>query len=389
MSNKRIAVVGAGAFGSWIALLAARAGFDTTLIDRYGPANELSSSAGPSRIIRRAYGPDEIYTLLAQRSRELWITFLAEENRSHCFRRTGVLWLANGGEASIHAARRIFQRHKLTHEFLEIGAIRRLCPAMDVPFGTVALFEPDCGALLAQESIREVVESAVRNGARSVSGRVESSGLEQSRAVRSLDFLEIENGESIEADVFVFACGSWLPKLFPEALGTAIFPTRQEVFFFETPAEWAQSDAASLPIWVDQVDPRIPYVFPDIDGAGVKVAFHRTGPRFDPDSGSREVGREQITEAAEYLRMRFPAIRAAVFRRAQVCHYENTSSGDFLIDRHPSMRNVWFAGGGSGHGFKHGPAVAEYLLEAIRRGYSPEPRFRLEGKGKELARRVV
>jgi sarcosine oxidase len=384
MPNKRIAVVGAGAFGSWIALLAVRAGFETTLIDRYGPANELSSSAGSSRIIRRAYGADEIYTLFAQRSRELWMAFLADENRSHCFRRTGVLWLASGGDPSIHAARAIFERHKLAHEFLEVDAIRRLCPVMDVPVGTVAIFEPDCGALLAEESVRAVVESAVRNGARYVSGRVE-----RLRAATSMHSLEIENGEPIEADVFVFACGSWLPKLFPEALGTAIFPTRQDVFFFEPPAEWERSDAASLPIWVDQIDPRIPYGFPDIDGAGIKVGFHRTGPQFDPDSGSREVGRTQITEAAEYLRLRFLATRAPVFRRAQVCHYENTSSGDFLIDRHPSIRNVWFAGGGSGHGFKHGPAVAEYVLESIQRDYSPEPRFRLEGKGKELARRVV
>jgi sarcosine oxidase len=384
MSNGRIAVVGSGVFGSWIASLAARAGIETTLIDQYRPANELSSSAGSSRIIRRAYGTDEIYTLFAQRSRELWTEFLSAENRSHCFRRTGVLWLANGGEVSIHAARGIFERHQLTHEFLEIAAIRRLCPEMDVPAGTVALFESDCGALLAEESVRAVVESAVRNGARYVSGRVEPS-----RPVGSMHSLEIENGEPIEADVFIFACGSWLPKLFPEVLGTAIFPTRQEVFFFEPPAEWAQSDAASLPIWVDQTDSRIPYGFPDIDDAGIKVAFHRTGPQVDPDSGSREVRREQVTEAAEYLRMRFPAMRAPVFRRGRVCHYENTSSGDFLIDRHPSMPNVWFAGGGSGHGFKHGPAVAEYLLEAIRSGYSPEPRFRLEGKGKELAKRVV
>lgn len=78
-----------------------------------------------------------------------------------------------------------------------------------------------------------------------------------------------------------------------------------------------------------------------------------------------------------------------MFRYAQVCHYENTSSGDFLIDRHPSLPNVWFAGGGSGHGFKHGPAVAEYVLDAIQRGYSPEPRFRLESKGGELAKTVV
>jgi glycine/D-amino acid oxidase-like deaminating enzyme len=139
MPNKRITVVGAGAFGSWIALLAVRAGFDTTLIDQYGPANQLSSSAGSSRIIRRAYGADEIYTLFAERSREMWTEF-------NSFRRTGVVWLANAGDASIHAARAIFERHKLAHEFLDIHAIRRLCPEMDVPAGTVALFEPDCGA---------------------------------------------------------------------------------------------------------------------------------------------------------------------------------------------------------------------------------------------------
>lgn len=366
MPDQRIAVVGAGAFGSWIALHAVRAGFKTTLIDQYGPANELSSSAGASRIIRRAYGADEIYTLLAQRSLELWTAFLAGENRSDCFRRTGVLWLANDGEASLYAAREIFERHKLTHEFLHSGAIRKLCPEMNIPAESVAIYEPDCGALLAQKAVRAVVEAAIRGGVRYVSARAEP--------LRS---------EPVEADVFVFACGSWLPKLFPELLGTAIFPTRQEIFFFEPPA------APSLPIWIDQTDARIPYGFPSIDGDGIKVAFHRTGPRFDPDSGNREVGREQIAEAADYLRMRFPSMRAPVFRYAQVCHYENTSSGDFLIDRHPSLPNVWFAGGGSGHGFKHGPAVAEYVLDAIQRGYSPEPRFRLESKGGELAKTVV
>ena len=154
MPGQRIAVVGAGVFGSWIALLAARAGFETVLIDRYGPANELSSSAGPSRIIRRAYGADEIYMLFAERSRLLWNAFFADENRPHCFRRTGVLWLARETEASIHSAREIFGRHGLAHEFLDSRSIRALCPEMDVPDETVALFEPDCGALLAEESVR-------------------------------------------------------------------------------------------------------------------------------------------------------------------------------------------------------------------------------------------
>ena len=197
---------------------------------------------------------------------ELWTAFFAEENRSHCFRPTGVLWLANGGD-SFHScsARNLQRRHKLVHEFLEIRGIQALCRDLDVPPEAVALFEPGCGALLAEESVRAVVESAVRQGLRYVRGKVEPS-----RAGAGMRSLHIEHGERIEADVFVFACGSWLPKLFPEALGTAIFPTRQECFFFEPAAEKAGT-AASLPIWVDQIDPRIPYGFPDLDGAGVKL----------------------------------------------------------------------------------------------------------------------
>ena len=63
-----------------------------------------------------------------------------------------------------------------------------------------------------------------------------------------------------------------------------------------------------------------------------------------------------------------------------MCQYENTSNGDFLIDRHPEAENVWLVGGGSGHGFKHGPAVGEYVAERLTGGGAPEPRFGLATK---------
>jgi sarcosine oxidase len=363
-AGRRMTVVGAGAFGSWIALQAVNAGFETILVEQNGPANDLSSSGGSSRIVRRAYGPDEVYTLLANRSLELWKAFLSAENRSDCFRRTGVLWMAKEEESSIHEARRIFRRHKIEHEFLKVAGIRALCRLMNVPTGTVALFEPDCGALLAGESVRVVARSAIRRGARYVKGKAIPIA-----STANIKSLKLEHGGPIEADVFVFACGSWLPKLFPDTLGRVIFPTRQEIFYFASDTGRPWSDRASLPIWVDQTDLRVPYGFPNIGGAGIKVAFHRTGPRFDPDTDSREINREQITEAADYLRLRLPSMGTPAFLGAQACHYENTSSGDLLIDRHPSLRNVWFAGGGSGHGFKHAPAVAEYLLNAIQRDH--------------------
>jgi glycine/D-amino acid oxidase-like deaminating enzyme len=253
---------------------------------------------------------------------------------------------------------------------------------MNVPESAVALYEADCGALMAEKSVRAVVAAAVRQGVFYLDRQADAP-----RESPSVTSITVGN-EQIKADIFVFACGSWLSKLFPDLLAERIFPTRQEVFYFE-PAGQSRHGATSSPVWVDETDGRVPYGFPDIDGAGIKVAFHRPGPAFDPDSGSGEITSEQVAEAAEYLSRRFPEMRAPVCKSAQVCHYENTSNGDFLIDRHPSMTNVWFAGGGSGHGFKHGPAVAEYLLQAIQRDESPEPRFRLATKGKHLAKSVV
>jgi sarcosine oxidase len=374
----RLAIVGAGAFGSWIALTGVRSGFETILVEQFEPANRSSSSAGPSRIIRSAYGRNELYTMMAQRSLKQWKTFFASIHSNDLFRRTGVLWLAHTSNPSIHSSREIFDRHRIPHEFLEAGAIRKRVPGMILSEGTVALFEPDGGALLAERSVRAVAQEAIRLGARYTGAFAEWN--------QSRNCLDISGQGTLTADVYVFACGSWLSKAFPDVLGNVIFPTRQNVFFFEAPVV---STAPGLPIWVDETDARVPYGFPDIDGAGIKLAFHQPGPQFDTDSQRPQATLGEIQEARDYLRSRFNTFGEPILRRADVCHYENTSGGDFLIDRHPTLTNVWFVGGGSGHGFKHAPAVAEYLFDAIQTGNSPERRFRLSAMGNRLNKVVV
>jgi glycine/D-amino acid oxidase-like deaminating enzyme len=81
-------------------------------------------------------------------------------------------------------------------------------------------------------------------------------------------------------------------------------------------------------------------------------------------------------------------MKNAAVAEARVCQYENTSNGDFMIDRHPSHENVWIVGGGSGHGFKHGPAVGEEAARLVMSGGDAHPRFALAAKGIE-ARRAV
>ena len=195
-----------------------------------------------------------------------------------------------------------------------------------------------------------------------------------------LDAVRTASGESIPADAFVFACGPWLPKVFPELLGNRIFPTRQEVIFFGPPAGDESFSPPKMPVWIDFSDNLGFYGFPNIDNRGFKVAFDKHGPPADPDNMERILGEDKLREARRYVARRFPALRNAPVIESRICQYENTSNGDFLIDRHPSWDNVWLVGGGSGHGFKHGPAVGEYASERVLKGGTIDQRFSLATK---------
>jgi sarcosine oxidase len=92
--------------------------------------------------------------------------------------------------------------------------------------------------------------------------------------------------------------------------------------------------------------------------------------------------------ARAFLARRFPALAGAPLVEARVCQYENTSNGDFLIDRHPDFDNVWLVGGGSGHGFKHGPALGEYVAARVIEGGEIERRFTLATKETSRKRSV-
>jgi sarcosine oxidase len=175
----------------------------------------------------------------------------------------------------------------------------------------------------------------------------------------------------------VFACGPWMPKLFPSLLGERIFPTRQEVFFLAPPDGDERFQPRHLPGWADFNDGDIYYGFPDLESRGFKIAHDRHGERFDPDSGDRRASAAGLDDVRAYLARRFPALASSPMVESRVCQYENSSNGDFLIDRHPRWPSALLVGGGSGHGFKHGPALAEYAARVIAGDEEPDERFGL------------
>jgi sarcosine oxidase len=378
-----VAVIGAGCFGAWCAWHLTRARRRVLLVDAYGPGNNRSSSGGETRIIRMGYGADEIYTHSSLRSLERWRSLFRETEPS-LFRETGVLWLAPPEHGPTLDTVTTLARLGVAHEVLDPADLRQRYPQMALEEGTWGLLEPQSGVLMARRAVQTVVDDAVRRGCDLQ--RVAALPLAAPLA-RVLDHVSTESGAPLVADHFVFACGPWLPKLLPDVLGERIFPTRQEVFFFGTPPGDRRFSPEALPTWID-FGIHEAYGMPDLDGRGFKVAPDRHGPAFDPDHGDRLVPAESVSRVREFLARRFPALAEAPLLETRVCQYENTSSGDFVIDRHPTLENVWIAGGGSGHGFKHGPAVGEQLARQLLEGAPAEPRYALSAKDSRQKRVV-
>jgi glycine/D-amino acid oxidase-like deaminating enzyme len=234
------------------------------------------------------------------------------------------------------------------------------------------LFEPQAGYLSARLACRAVVDGFLAEGGQFRLAAVDARGIED----RKVDGLPLSDGSRLTADQYIFACGPWLGTLFPNLIGSKICATKQDVFFFGSPAGDNRFDETHLPVWADHRQTFF-YGIPGNLGRGFKVADDTRGPAFDPTSGERVVSGESLKKVREYLGFRFPALANAPLLETRVCQYENTADSNFILDRIPASQNAWIVGGGSGHGFKHGPALGEMVAELVMEDGLADPWFRL------------
>jgi sarcosine oxidase len=369
-----VAVIGAGVFGTWTAYELQRAGKKVILLDQYGPANYRSSSAGGTRIIRMGYGAKEFYTRWSWHSLAVWKEFFARTGQP-LFHRTGVLWLADASDPSIAQTATTLKKVGIPFEKLSRAELAKRFPQIGAGPSMVGLFEPESGALLARRAVQAVFDEAVKNGVVYV-----AAAAQPPPGHGRLASLAMAAGEAVAAEQFVFACGPWLPRIFPELLGEKIVPTRGEEFFFAPAPGDSRFAPPAMPTWIDNTTET--FGTPIIENWGFKVGIDLHGPAFDLDRDPRTLREDSLKFAREFLARRFPALKDAPLLENRVCQYENTTNEDFLIDRHPAFENVWLVGGGSGHGFKHGPALGEYVARKVIEGGDSEPFFKLSAKGK-------
>ena len=382
-SKQHVAVIGAGVFGAWTAHHLLRSGHGVTLIDAHGPANARAASGGESRMTRGAYGKDQIYTRMAFDSLPQWKELSAASGLP-IFVQHGVLFFSGQEDDYFRESFAVHRRLNIPIDRLERREMSRRFPMIDFSGVEIGMFEPEFGALMARRSVQTLVQRFVRDGGQY---RHEAAHVVQQQSGR-LSSVKLKSGSAIQADAFVFALGPWLPKLFPDVVGPRIRPTRQEVFFFATPAGDRRFLPAAMPGWADFNAGDIYYGFPDLEARGVKFAHDAHGPEVDPDTQDRRASAAALADVVGFRDRRFPLLKGAPLTEVRVCQYENSSNGNFLIDFHPRLANVLLVGGGSGHGFKHGPEVGRYAAGRLFGSADVEPRFSLASKSEVHKREV-
>jgi glycine/D-amino acid oxidase-like deaminating enzyme len=354
-----VVVVGAGAFGGWSALQLARRGAKVTLIDAWGPGNSRASSGGETRTIRATYGPAHaLYVKMIPRALQLWQEYEKRWNLKLFFR-SGALRMAGPDDSYENAALPILKDAGIPFEKLSAAECSKRWPQMNFEGVSWSVLEPGSGFLAARRACEAVFDAFLKVGgqyrqAEATPGKIASTRMEN---------ILLNHGDSLRADAYVFAPGPWLGKVFP-FLAPSITPTRQEVFFFGTPAGDERFSEDHLPTWID--GGRQPFFgVPGNHWRGFKIADDTHGPVIDPSTTERKISEEKLAAARAYLRMRFPVLADAPLLESRVCQYENSTDHNFILDRHPEAANVWVVGGGSGHGFKHGPVIGEMVANAV------------------------
>lgn len=352
-----VVVVGAGVFGTFTALRLLERGLSVILLDAYGPGNSRASSGGETRILRIGHDDRELYARWGIKGREQWRAYEQQWGRQ-LFLPTGQLEVAPRWTKGMEETKRSYERLHVDFEVLKPDELVKRWPQIHPEGIEIATFEPGAGVLKAREAVMAAAHAFQQKGGTLRITRAQPG----STSGQSMENVLLSSGERLAASHIVFACGPWLGKVLPEVVGTRITTPRREVIFFGTPSG---DDRFSSPNMPPVREPPRFFTFPSIEGRGFKISIGGTSQQIDPDTEERFVSTDLAKKAHDLMSFRFPGLKGQPVVETRVCQYENTADTHFLVDRHPELENVWIVGGGSGHGFQHGPILGEYVADRL------------------------
>ncbi len=369
MSKNSVIVVGGGIVGVMTALTLQRRGEAVTLIDRWEPGHSRASSTDYNRVIRAISGRDEFYTRWARESRLRWLELQAESGQNLMYE-CGALILATGGHCDWeNATAETFDRVGVPYYKFGRQDIESRFPQFRVPDIEYALFEPEAGMLMAHRCVLTGLELFRRAGGIVQRGRVTTDGSER----------PMLDGKPLEADLIIVSTGPWMADMFPRTIKPISTVVGVNVLYTSTPDGSEEFDMSRMPCWIDHGQGS--FGLPSSEGSGVKAAVV-IPDKIDLDNDERLIRQETLGRTRSYIRHRLPGLEGERIVDSKFNQIILTPDTHFIVDWHPEHENVLFAGGCSGHLFKHAPVFAEFAAGVGMKDFGTADRFKITGRRK-------
>lgn len=362
----RAAVAGGGIFGLGAALELRRRGHEVTLVDPGPLPHPLAESTDISKIVRLDYGPDLLYTELAERSLEGWRRWDEGEQRP-LFHETGIALLTRGPMepgSFEHASLTLLEARGHRALRLSGAEIARRFPAYRPGAFQGGYVNPQGGWVESGAVIARLVDRARAAGVAVATGCAARSIEDRGRSTD----LVLADGARVAADLVVLASGAWAALLCPSIAG-ALTPSGQPVFHLR-PRDPSLYAADRFPVFCADIARTGYYGFP-ITGGLVKVANHGPGTPVDMRGDARAVPEADERALRAFLADALPDLASAPIAARRLCVYGDTADGHFWIARDPDRPRVLVATGGSGHAFKFGPVLGELVADAAEDRLAP------------------
>jgi sarcosine oxidase len=387
--SSHVIVIGAGVWGNWIAWNLRKQGTRVTVVEQYGPANSRATSGDETRGIRSSYGDRtvsaELWTSWARESIKRWRDFDAEHSKrfgTRFFFTTGDVILREKEESFTTRTAELWKKLGVKFESITADEAKKRWPQINSDGSGVVLYEPDAGVARARDSVQALAALVRDAGAEYKLGRVKPGTITSGQ----MDGITLDDGTKLTADAYVFACGPWLRKIFPELLTDRMRVPLGHAFYFGTPEGDSRFTHPNLPSWnvpgvtgwaalpVDSRGFRIrggfappaapaPTPAPGAAAAPPPPPPPQSAPdprQQDPDLSLRWSTQDRIDSSRRVLAKHFPALAEMPLLETRACHYESSVNRNFIVDRLPGCSNAWVTGVGQAEGFKFAPVVGEY-----------------------------
>ncbi|RWR11964.1 N-methyl-L-tryptophan oxidase [Siminovitchia fortis] len=363
--NFETIIVGAGSMGMAAGYFLASQGKKVLLIDAFDPPHTEGSHHGETRIIRHAYGEGENYVPMALRAQELWLA-LEEKSNKKLFLKTGVLNAGDPDSQFIKNVKKSAQNYSLPVEVMTAAEMNEKWPGFRFPNDYVGCFEKNSGVLMVEECVRAYRELAEKAGAvlrtNTIVKSIEAAG--SSVTVKT-------DSETFTGEKMIVTAGKGTgPILSTLGLELPLQPLRKTFSWFDSDENiYREGKFPAFAVNYPDSD-ELYYGFPSIDEAGVKIGRHDEGQPVQPWAKLAGYGAFPEDEgdvtgfADQFMSQKLPV------KYGKTCVYTNTPDSDFIIDKHPEFKNIFFACGFSGHGFKFASAVGEILSQLAVDGKS-------------------